>query len=91
MLTRANIAESLTTPITHILAALALSVIVYWTTFGYLERQNNAVIEAEINGLSEQYERSGLAGLAEIINERVERDTERRSVYLLADAIERAK
>ena len=67
----------------------ALSVIVYWTTFGYLERQNNAVIEAEINGLSEQYERSGLAGLAEIINERVERDTERRSVYLLADAIGR--
>jgi signal transduction histidine kinase len=67
----------------------ALSAIVYWTTFGYLERQNNAVIEAEINGLSEQYERSGLAGLADLINERVERDTERRSVYLLADAIGR--
>ncbi len=67
----------------------ALSAIVYWSTVGYLERQNNAVIEAEINGLSEQYERRGLAGLAEIINERVERDTERRSVYLLADAIGR--
>ena len=67
----------------------ALSAIVYWSTLGYLERQNNAVIEAEINGLSEQYERSGLAGLADIINERVDRDAERRSVYLLADAIGR--
>src|SRR5439155_27368550 len=67
----------------------ALSAIVYWSTLGYLERQNNAVIEAEINGLSEQYERSGLTGLADIINERVERDAERRSVYLLADAIRR--
>ena len=47
------------------------------------------VIEAEITGLSEQYERSGLTGLADIINERVERDAERRSVYLLADAIGR--
>jgi len=67
----------------------ALSVIGYWSTLGYFERQNDAVIEAEINGLSEQYERSGLAGLADIINERVERDAERRSIYLLADAIGR--
>jgi signal transduction histidine kinase len=67
----------------------ALSATVYWSTLGYLERQNNAVIEAEITGLSEQYERSGLRGLVDIINERVERDAERRSVYLLADAIGR--
>ncbi|HVY66428.1 MAG TPA: HAMP domain-containing sensor histidine kinase [Gammaproteobacteria bacterium] len=67
----------------------ALSLVLYSSTLGYLEHQNNAVIEAEINGLSEQYERSGLAGLADIINERVERDAERRSVYLLADAIGR--
>ncbi len=67
----------------------ALALVLYWSTLGYLERQNSAVIEAEINGLSEQYERSGLAGLADIINERVERDAERRSVYLLADAIGR--
>ena len=67
----------------------ALLAIGYWSTLGYLERQNDAVIEAEINGLSEQYERNGLAGLADIINERVERDAERRSIYLLADAIGR--
>jgi signal transduction histidine kinase len=62
---------------------------IYWSTFGYLERQTNAVIEAEIDGLYEQYERRGLVGLADIINERVRRDEEHRSVYLLADAIGR--
>jgi signal transduction histidine kinase len=67
----------------------ALSAFVYWSTLGYLERQTNAIIEAEINGLSEQYERSGLTGLADIINERVDGDSEHRSEYLLADAIGR--
>jgi signal transduction histidine kinase len=67
----------------------ALSAFVYWSTLGYLERQTNATIEAEIAGLAEQYERSGLTGLADIINERVENDPEHRSVYLLADAIGR--
>jgi len=67
----------------------ALSLFIYWATLGYLERQTSATIEAEINGLYEQFERRGLAGLADIINERVQRDAERRSVYLLADAIGR--
>jgi hypothetical protein len=62
---------------------------IYWATLGYLERQTSATIEAEISGLYEQFERRGLAGLADIINERVQRDAERRSVYLLADAIGR--
>ena len=67
----------------------ALSLFIYWATLGYLERQTSATIEAEISGLYEQFERRGLAGLADIINERVQRDAERRSVYLLADAIGR--
>jgi signal transduction histidine kinase len=70
-------------------SALALFVFIYWSTLGFLERQTNAVIDAEIDGLSEQYERRGMIGLADIINERVMRDEEHRSVYLLADAIGR--
>ena len=70
-------------------SVIALFVFIYWSTFGFLERQTNAVIDAEIDGLSEQYERRGVAGLADIINERVMRDEERRSVYLLADPIGR--
>jgi signal transduction histidine kinase len=67
----------------------AISAFVYWSTLGYFERQTNAIIEAEINGLYEQYERQGLRGLADIINERVQRGTERRMLYLFADAIGR--
>jgi signal transduction histidine kinase len=67
----------------------ALSAFIYWATLGYLDTQTNAIIEAEIVGLYEQYERSSLRGLADVIEERVQRDTERRSFYLLADAIGR--
>jgi signal transduction histidine kinase len=65
----------------------ALSAFIYWATLGYLETQTNAIIEAEINGLYETYERSSLRGLADIIEERVARDTDDRSYYLLANAI----
>jgi signal transduction histidine kinase len=68
-------------------SAIALFAFIYWSTLGVLQRQTNAVIEAEIDGLAEQYERRGIAGLADIINERVARDEEHLSVYLLADAI----
>jgi signal transduction histidine kinase len=67
----------------------AVSAFIYSSTLGYLDEQTNAIIEAEINGLAEQYERSSLRGLADVIDERVQRDTERRSFYLLADAIGR--
>jgi signal transduction histidine kinase len=67
----------------------ALSAFIYWATLGYLDEQTNAIIDAEISGLAEQYERSSLRGLADVIAERVQRDTGRRSFYLLADAIGR--
>jgi signal transduction histidine kinase len=67
----------------------ALSAFIYSSTLGYLDAQTNAIIEAEISGLYEQYERRGLRGLADIIEERVARDPQRRSFYLLADAIGR--
>ncbi len=61
----------------------ALSAFIYWATLGYLDTQTDAIIEAEMNGLVEQYERSGLRGLGAVIQERMERDT--RSFYLLTD------
>src|SRR5690606_30752080 len=68
------------------LSVLALFTFIYWSTIGYLERQTNAVIEAEIVGLLEQAERRGLVGLVDVINERVRADTENRYAYLLVDA-----
>ena len=67
----------------------ALSAFIYSATLGYLDAQTNAIIEAEINGLSEQYERGSLRGLRDVIEERVARDVEGRSYYLLADPIGR--
>lgn len=67
------------------LSVVALFAFMYWTTIGYLERQTDAVIEAEIDGLAEQYGQRGLEGLREIVRERVRRDTEGRSAYLFVD------
>jgi signal transduction histidine kinase len=72
------------------ISVLALFALIYWSTLGYLERQTNATIQVEIDSLYEQYERTGnMRGLADLIDERVRRDAERRSMYLLADAIGR--
>lgn len=68
------------------LSVIALFAFIYWSTIGFMERQTDAVIEAEIVGLAEQYERRGLAGLVDVIGDRVRRDTEDRSAYLLVDA-----
>jgi signal transduction histidine kinase len=65
----------------------ALAAFIYSATLGYLDTQTNAIIEAEINGLFEQFERRGIRGLGDVIEERVARDTEARSFYLLANAI----
>lgn len=72
-------------------ALFAISVLLlfgalYWFTLGSLNRQINATIEADISGLAEQFERQGLRGLVDVVAQRVERDTENRSVYLFADA-----
>jgi len=69
----------------------ALSAFIYSATLGYLDTQTNAIIEAEINGLRETWERSGLGGLRDVIEERAARDNEgeRRSYYLLVDPVGR--
>ncbi|MGD2166849.1 MAG: HAMP domain-containing sensor histidine kinase [Gammaproteobacteria bacterium] len=59
-----------------------LSAFFYWSTIGSIERQSDSVIEAELQGLAEQYQRRGVPGLVEIIQERARRDIDGRSVYL---------
>lgn len=59
---------------------------VYWSTVGFMDRQTNTVIETDIEGLSEVYQRGGLRGLITIIEARIERDPARSSIYLVADA-----
>ncbi len=72
------------------MAVFSISVLVllgflYWSTARYMVRQNEATIEAEISGLAERYEVSGLPGLRALILERMERKPGSYNLYLLAD------
>ncbi len=65
-------------------SVLVLLGFIYWSTVGFMARQTDATIEAEITGLAEQYSVGGLGKLVNILQERVERDPDSSSVYLLA-------
>jgi signal transduction histidine kinase len=67
-------------------SVLVLLAFLYWSTAGYMARQADATIAAEIEGLAEQYRREGLERLTRVIAERIRRDPQGRSVYLFADA-----
>ena len=68
------------------LSALTLLGFIYVTTVGFIDRQINATITAEINGLSESYREHGLSGLVEVIEERIAADRTGDSIYLLTDS-----
>jgi signal transduction histidine kinase len=58
---------------------------IYWATAGYMARQMDETIEAEITGLDEQYRQTGIQGLVAAIRQRIARDPAGSEVYLLAD------
>lgn len=66
-------------------SATVLLGFIYWSTAGFMDRQTDATIGAEIQGLAEQYRQGGLAGLSAVIGARVARDPTGAGVYLLAD------
>lgn len=66
-------------------SVLVLLGFIYAATAGFMERQIDETINAEIRGLSEQYSQQGLSGLVRIIQARVARDKSGQSIYLLAD------
>ena len=66
-------------------SVLVLFGFIYWATAGFMDRQVDVTIEAEIQGLAEQYRQRGLAGLKAVIAERVAKDPAGASVYLLVD------
>ena len=65
-------------------SVLLLLGFLYWSTVGYMADQTDATIDAEIVGLAEQYREGGLGNLVNILQERVARDPDSSSVYLLA-------
>jgi signal transduction histidine kinase len=64
-------------------SVLLLLGFIYWSTVAFVSSQTDATIEAEVVGLAEQYREHGAGGVVAIIRERVERDPDSSSVYLL--------
>jgi signal transduction histidine kinase len=67
------------------LSVLVLLVFIYWSTAGFMARQTDAAIEADIELLAERYQTRGLPGLTSLITERIGEDPRRDNLYLLAD------
>ena len=63
----------------------ALLFFTYWNTRRTLDAQTDQIIEAEITGLSEQYQRLGLRGLAESVMNRTLHSSQ-GELYLLSDS-----
>jgi signal transduction histidine kinase len=66
-------------------SVLLLLTFIYWSTARYMAQQADATIEAEIAGLAERYQSSGITGLTNTISERMSRKPGGFSVYLLTD------
>jgi signal transduction histidine kinase len=67
-------------------SALVLMAFIYWSTAGYMLRQADETLEAEIAGLAERYQIAGLNGLTSLIEERLGRRPSGSSLYLVTDA-----
>jgi signal transduction histidine kinase len=68
------------------ISVLLLLAFIYWSTTGFMARQTDTTIEAEITGLAERYRLDGLTGLTALIAERIARKPTGLSVYLLTDS-----
>jgi signal transduction histidine kinase len=73
-------------------SVLALLTFIYFSTADFVEAQAEETIDAEIRGLAEQYREHGLAGLVEIIDQRISaaQRTPTRiddTIYLITDPL----
>ncbi len=68
-------------------SAASLLYFTYWNTKRALVSEGDQTIDAEVTGLAEQYQRLGLAGLADVILSRSNRGGQ--GLYLLTDRLNR--
>jgi signal transduction histidine kinase len=64
---------------------LGVLLFVYWTSANFVERQTEATLDAEINGLAEQYAQRGLSGLVQLVAARSAGDRGDNMLYLVTD------
>jgi signal transduction histidine kinase len=67
------------------ISALALAAFLWWSTAGLLERQTDAAINADAQGLSERFEEGGLPALIDTIDQRLAGNVDDDAIYLLVD------
>ena len=67
------------------ISALALAAFLWWSTAGLLDRQTDAAINADSQGLGERYAMSGLPGLVATIEQRIDANVDADSIYLLVN------
>ncbi len=67
------------------LSTIALAVFLWWSTAGLLDRQTEAAINADTQGLRERYADGGLLALEETIEQRVVVNVDDDALYLLTD------
>jgi signal transduction histidine kinase len=68
------------------ISALALLGFLYYATAGFMARQTEETIQAEITGLAEHFRAEGFGGLVQVIALRSNAQPNRASIYLLTDA-----
>ena len=67
------------------MSALALVLFIWWATAGLLERQVEATIHADAQGLLDRTGEGGLPALIESIQDRMAEDVDDETLYLLVD------
>lgn len=68
-----------------VISSMALIGLVWWNTTGYLDRETDAVIAADIRAIGDRLQDFGLAGAVQTMNERVLEDADKKAIYLLTD------
>lgn len=66
-------------------SAAALAGYLWWATAGLLDRQTEAAIRADAQGLSERWAEGGLPALVITIRERLDENVDDDAIYLLVD------
>jgi signal transduction histidine kinase len=67
------------------ISAVALATFVWWQTAGLLDRQTIAAINADVQGLAEQWSQGGTPALLLTIRSRLAAHPRGQAIYLLAD------
>src|SRR6202789_2752457 len=67
------------------ISATALAIFLWWATAGLLDRQTEAAINADAQGLAERWTDGGLPALVVTIEDRLAQNIDDDAIYLLVD------